>query len=121
MVSGDTNDADDVFVHDRQTGSMTRVSVDSAGGQGNGFSFVSSLSADGHYVAFASRASNLVPGDTNRQVDIFVHDRLATLLEGPYGAASCNDGLDNDSDGTIDATDADCALPPPLGCAMANA
>ena len=38
-------------------------------------SLTSSISADGRYVAFHSDASNLVPGDTNGLVDIFVHDR----------------------------------------------
>ena len=31
--------------------------------------------AIGRFVAFTSNASNLVPGDTNRIVDVFVHDR----------------------------------------------
>jgi Tol biopolymer transport system component len=54
----------------------TRVSVDSFGVQGNDWSWHRpSLSADGRYVAFMSRASNLVPGDTNRTDDVFVHDR----------------------------------------------
>jgi hypothetical protein len=39
-----------------------RVSLDSAGAQGNDFSFYAALSADGRYVAFVSRSSNLVPG-----------------------------------------------------------
>lgn len=71
---GDTNRADDVFVRDRQTGVITRVSVDSAGNQANNVSRNPSISADGRYVAFESFASNLVAGDTNRYRDIFVHD-----------------------------------------------
>ena len=71
-----TNGTPDIFVHDRQTGSTTRVSVDSAGGQGNDESLYDpALSADGRYVAFYSTASNLVLGDTNGAWDIFVHDR----------------------------------------------
>lgn len=57
------------------TGRTTRVSVDSAGGEGNSGSSGAALSADGRYVAFASFASNLVPNDTNSATDIFVHDR----------------------------------------------
>src|SRR5688572_30493508 len=53
-----------------------RVSIDSAGIQGNGTSLDASLSADGRFVAFASGATNLVPGDTNGAWDVFVHDRL---------------------------------------------
>jgi len=75
LVGGDTNNVADVFVHDRQTGQTTRVSVSSAGGQGNGNSTLSAISADGRLVAFESSASNLVPGDTNNVRDIFLHDR----------------------------------------------
>jgi Tol biopolymer transport system component len=77
LVAGDTNNADDVFVHDNQTGATTRVSVSSSGGQGDAGSYLPAISADGRYVAFASDATNLVAGDTNRLRDIFVHD-LAT-------------------------------------------
>jgi len=75
LVLGDTNVTDDIFVHDRQTGETTRVSVDSSGIQGDGYSGVPSISADGRYVAFESTATNLVPGDTNGKTDVFVHDR----------------------------------------------
>ena len=55
----------DIFVYDRQTDTIERVSVASDGTQGNGDSTAPSISADGRYVAFQSVASNLVPGDTN--------------------------------------------------------
>src|SRR5216117_509323 len=44
LVAGDTNGATDVFVHDRQTGTTERVSVDSDGTQGNGPSAGAALS-----------------------------------------------------------------------------
>jgi pimeloyl-ACP methyl ester carboxylesterase/archaellum component FlaF (FlaF/FlaG flagellin family) len=75
LVPGDTNEVADVFVHDRLTGIPQRVSVDSAGNQGNGESYKPAISADGRFVAFTSAASNLVPGDTNATADIFVRDR----------------------------------------------
>ncbi|HVW34731.1 MAG TPA: S-layer protein, partial [Acidimicrobiia bacterium] len=75
LVSGDSNDASDVFVFDRSSGRTTRVSVASDGKQGNGDSFSPSLSADGRFVAFASEATALVPGDHNRKEDVFVFDR----------------------------------------------
>ena len=71
-MPGDTNGADDIFVHDRQTGKTRRVSVSSGGVQGNGDSFDPAISADGRFVAFESEATNLVPGDTNNAVDVFV-------------------------------------------------
>ena len=76
LVTGDTNGAGDVFVHNMQTGTTVRVSVDSSGVQGDGQSSYPSLSANGRFVAFESDATNLVAGDTNGSTDIFVHDLL---------------------------------------------
>lgn len=81
LVPGDTNGYKDVFVRDRQAGTIERVSVSAGGAQGNGDSFSLSLSADGRYVAFFSAANNLVPGDTNGFGDIFVHDRQASTTD----------------------------------------
>ncbi|MCJ7751953.1 MAG: S-layer homology domain-containing protein, partial [Armatimonadetes bacterium] len=75
LVPDDGNECDDIFVRDRQAGTTERVSVASDGSQSDGPSYFTAISADGRYVAFASAASNLVPGDTNAQDDIFVHDR----------------------------------------------
>jgi hypothetical protein len=43
--------------------------------EANGSSVYSAISADGRFVAFASDASNLVPGDTNASFDVFVRRR----------------------------------------------
>jgi len=75
LVPGDTGLLD-VFVHDRVTGQTTRVSVDSAGVEGNDNSIEPSISDDGRFVAFKTLASNLVLGDTNGIRDLFVHDRV---------------------------------------------
>lgn len=76
LVAGDTNNASDAFVYDRQAQQTTRVSVRSNGAQGNGDSIIPNISADGRYVVFSSTASNLVVGDTNATDDVFVHDRV---------------------------------------------
>ncbi|WP_251036596.1 Ig-like domain-containing protein [Arthrobacter sp. ISL-28] len=81
LVPGDTNDSDDVFVHDRVTGSTKRVSAASDGTQANSSSSQPAISADGRYVAFVSFASNLVPGDTDFTYDVFVHDRVTGSAE----------------------------------------
>ncbi len=60
LVPGDTNAESDVFVHDLRTGQTTRVSVDSAGQEGNNPSSSPSISANGRFVAFSSSASDLV-------------------------------------------------------------
>ncbi|MEG4088798.1 calcium-binding protein [Microcoleus sp. Pol12B4] len=74
LVPGDTNNTEDIFVRDLLTNTTTRVSVDSAGNQGNDFSYAPSISADGRFITFSSFADNLVPGDTNDSLDIFVRD-----------------------------------------------
>src|SRR5689334_4894228 len=84
LVPGDTNDARDVFVRDRQAGTTERVSVGPHGAQAEGGEIGSvhpSISADGRYVAFESDATNLVPGDTNGHEDVFVRDRQAGTTE----------------------------------------
>jgi Tol biopolymer transport system component len=75
LVPGDTNGRMDIFVHDRQSGETTRVSVSSTGVEADDRSYYASISSDGRYVAFESDAANLVGGDTNGRMDIFVHDR----------------------------------------------
>jgi hypothetical protein len=78
LVVNDTNDAWDVFVHDRDTGYTRRVSVNSAGEQANADTYDATppvISADGRYVAFDSDADNLVEGDTGNYTDVFLHDR----------------------------------------------
>ncbi len=75
LVLGDTNNRTDIFVRDRQSGETSRVSIRSSGAQANSWSYSSSISSDGRYVAFASR-DNLVPlGDFNSYYDVYVHDR----------------------------------------------
>ena len=100
LVSGDTNNFRDIFVHDRQTGQTTRVSVASDGTQSNQHSYNPSISADGRYVAFESEATNLVSGDTNNHRDIFVHDRQTgqtTRVSVASGGAQANDFSSNPS------------------------
>jgi len=82
LVPGDTNGVSDAFVYDRLSGTTERVSVSSTGAQADDDSFAGffapAVSADGRFVAFSSDATNLVPGDTNDQTDVFVRDRCLT-------------------------------------------
>jgi Tol biopolymer transport system component len=95
LVPGDTNEQEDVFVHDRWTGVTERVSVASDGAQGNGKASGPSISAEGRFVAFGSLASNLVPGDTNGQEDVFVHDRWMRVTE---RVSVASDGTESNHD-----------------------
>ena len=77
LVAGDGNDSSDIFVYDMLSGTNRLVSVATDGSQGNGSSFSADASADGRYVVFSSRASNLIAGDTNGVQDIFLRDLQA--------------------------------------------
>jgi Tol biopolymer transport system component len=74
------------------------VSVSSAGDEGNDHSVIGAISADARFVAFSSWASNLVPGDTNGKVDVFIHDRLLRTTE--RASVSSNGTQGNDHSGT---------------------
>ena len=95
LVAGDTNRTADAFVRDRRTHKTTRVSVSSSGVQANGENLGAlGISADGHYVAFTSLASNLVAGDVNEITDVFVRDLRAGTTTLVSLGASGNQGGD---------------------------
>jgi hypothetical protein len=82
LIPGDTNKTQDVYLRDRSTGLMERISVANDETQGNGASFGwSPVSDDGRVVLFTSTSSNLVPGDTNAFQDVFIRDRQAGTTE----------------------------------------
>lgn len=74
LTASDTNGLSDIFVKDRDSGTTSLVSTDAGGDPGDGASDMPSISDDGRYVAFRSAAANLVPGDTNSALDVFVKD-----------------------------------------------
>jgi Tol biopolymer transport system component len=75
LVNGDVNGRRDVFVRDRLVGTTELVSVSFLGMQANDSCWTPSISADGRFVAFASRATNLVENGVDNWLDIFVRDR----------------------------------------------
>jgi Tol biopolymer transport system component len=106
LVLGDTNGVEDIFVHDQKTGQTERVSVSSDGTEADLFSdrFPPVLDRGGRFVAFESLATNLVSGDTNDTVDIFLRDRRnLTTVRVSVGAA----GAEADSFSTAPAMSAD--------------
>lgn len=81
LVPGDRGSMADVFVRDRQTRQTRRASEAADGTPANGYSVQPVLSANGRYVAFVSDARNLVPGDSNRVIDVFVKDLETNAVE----------------------------------------
>ena len=95
LVANDTNAAEDVFRHDRQTGTTERLSVSTAGAQANLPSFPSSVTPDGRYVVFISGATNLVAADLSMDQDVYVRDlqmSTTTLVSVGAGGVKANGG-----------------------------
>lgn len=83
-----------LYVHDRVTGTTELVSASPEGALGNGDSGVASMSADGRFIAYHSKATNLVTGDPTAFNDVFVYDRENQTTEwvsrAPDGAGGNN-------------------------------
>jgi Tol biopolymer transport system component len=103
LVPGDTNGTFDVFVHDTATGMTRRASVGHGGAQADGFSGSPALSGSGRFVVFDSDATNLVPGDNNGSVDVFVHDLELGKTTGVSVGPGIVDGDDQSRDAAISA------------------
>jgi Tol biopolymer transport system component len=73
IVPDDTNDSEDVFVHDLRSRRTVLASIDAAGRRGLGYSWEPSLSADGRFVAF-SMATTPETQDTGRRIEALVRD-----------------------------------------------
>src|ERR1051325_10814954 len=89
LLPDDTNGTSDVYLRDRHTGDLTRVSVSSGGDQSDGFSGGASISRDSRFIVFVSCATNLVPQGNPPPCDAYVRDRsqgITTLVGvGPNG------------------------------------
>ena len=81
LSEDDDNDVSDVYVYDGDSGSLEMVSVNNDGEQSNATSKHAAISADGRYVVYQSKATNLVTGDGNNMYDIFLRDRQQGVTE----------------------------------------
>ena len=81
LAPDDTNGKDDVFVRDLVSLTTTRVSVSSSGAQASDWSVQPSISNDGRFVTFHSRATELVSGAGGSYSSIFLHDRATGSTE----------------------------------------
>ncbi len=72
VLANDTNGKDDVAVWDLPGRRLSTVSTRPDGMTGNGGSFQPSINSDGGRVAFESMAGDLIPGDGNGLVDVFL-------------------------------------------------
>jgi Tol biopolymer transport system component len=81
LVTLETGSLPNIYLRDRHTGVTEQVTVAHNGGTPNGGSWNPKITSDGRFVAFQSHASNLVPGDTNDSIDVFIRDRQRGVTE----------------------------------------
>lgn len=90
LVAADGNSTSDIFLLDRSTRQMVRITRGVGGVEANGRSTYPSISSNGRFVVFTSAASNLVPDDRNGVDDVFIYDResgaIVRVSVGPMGA-----------------------------------
>jgi Ca2+-binding RTX toxin-like protein len=110
LAAGGNITYEDIYLKDRVTGALTRVSTGQAGGDGNSDSVTPKVSADGRYVVFSSAATNLTTAETGGgHSDVYLWDRqtgtLTNITAGLGGTASslrpdiAFDGVDPDDPG----------------------
>lgn len=76
LVRHDVNRSRDIFVRDMVTDTTELVNLNADGTLGNNFASSGSISDNARYVAWASFADNVVPGDANDSFDVFWRDRV---------------------------------------------
>ncbi len=101
LVSNDRNGVLDIFARDRASGTTERVSTGRLG-EANALSVASLVSADGSAIVFSSEASNLVPGDRNGTLDVFVADR-ATRRVRRVSVGARGESADRSEASSVDA------------------
>ena len=96
----DTNNNDDVFLRDTQTGTTTLLSINQGRtASGHGLSKEPSVDQNGRFASFSSTANDLVSGDANNSSDVFVRDLQAgpiTLLSMNAAGTGAANGLSSD-------------------------
>ena len=113
-----------VFVLDRLKKTAERVNVSTTGEQANtnGGEQGASISGDGRYVVFSSNATNLVPGDTTGNGNVFLRDREAETTElisvsaaGGYPTEGWGSFISGDGRFVVFGSDSEDLVPQPLG------
>ncbi|MGW8378111.1 hypothetical protein [Streptomyces sp. ODS28] len=105
VVAGDANRSYDIFVRDRKKGTTVRASLTAqrATRPPYDLSYEPVISANGRHVAFYSQATDLVPGDTNGRVDVFVHDLRTRTTERVSVASDGTQADDHSSEPALSA------------------
>jgi hypothetical protein len=98
VVDDDTNQVEDIYLKDLLSGETVRVSLADTGAQANYDSYYPSISADGRYITFQSKATNLVSADSTYSADVF---RVWNPLLAPEITLYGSTVAENQSAGTV--------------------
>ncbi len=106
LVAGDNNNASDIFLRDLTAQTTTRISIGIDGTDANGSSFRPAISRDGAFIAFCSRATNLVQGASAQAAAAFLFERATGKItripiEVPAEPTSSCQRVAIDGDGSV--------------------
>ncbi len=103
LTAGDTNNQNDIYVRDIVAKRTYLVS----GSNADDGSYTPSISSDGRYVAFQSRAKNLSTLDGDSTSDVFLADRAADTVALVSRQSATDGGAAGDADSRTPAISAD--------------
>lgn len=90
LTADDGDTQHDVYLSDRQTGALTRISRRPDGGAPNGETLQAAISGDGRWIAYLSLATDIVPGGSGRGIYLFDRDTGTTQRLTPPVLPSLN-------------------------------
>lgn len=106
LLAGDVLPYQEVYLRDMQSGSATRIAVNSAGLFGSASSYGPFVTADGAHVAFGASADNLVALDTNNSDDVFVYEPGGNAFPAPADTTAPNTTITSGPKANISAMSA---------------
>ena len=101
LVNGDTNLKSDIFVLNRTTGLLRRISIPNSSAEANGDSRDPSVSLNGRFISYTSEATNLVGHDLNGKSDVFIYDTNTGLTQLVSLSSDGTQGNNNSSSASI--------------------
>ncbi len=102
-TQSDSNSVKDVFLYSLSSGAISLISSRSVGGFANGESFEPAISSDGAYVAFTSKASDLLISSSNEFTQIFLSNTSTSALTRITQASSVEPGNGDSGSAAISA------------------
>lgn len=97
LIDGTLSESGQIYVHDRDTGKINKISVSPQGADANESCSHPVISSDGRFVAFTSSAGNLVPADPANGGNLYLYDREARQVSRVKGTCDGDPVLSADA------------------------